>query len=118
MRKREEKERKINLLELIPVRNIEWERSGEGLIVLLKPKLKNPFFARHLLPRLKNPYYKVKLDSVGSFIWQQCDGSLTVRRLADNLKDKFGEDIEPVYDRLSLFLQSLEKNCFIIYKRE
>jgi hypothetical protein len=107
---------KINLLDLIPVKNIEWQKNKEGLIVLLKPKLKNPFLAKHLLPRLKNPYYRIKLDAVGSFIWELCDGDSTVRELGMKLKDKFKDKVEPLYDRLSLFLQDLEKNHFIYYK--
>ena len=45
----------INLLELIPVKNIKWEKKDDGLIVLLKPKFKHPFFKKHILPRLKYP---------------------------------------------------------------
>ena len=116
MKKGEKEEKKINLLKLVPVRNINWEKNEEGLIVLLKPKIKNPFFAKHLLPRLKSPYYKIRLDSVGSFVWERCDGNLTVKELAEDLKAKFGEEVEPLYDRLNLFLQSLEKNRFIFYK--
>lgn len=106
----------INLLDLIPEKNIEWEKNGEGLIVLLKPKFKNPFLAKHLLSRLKNPYYRIKLDVVGSFIWELCDGHSTVKELARKLKDKFKDKVEPLYDRLGLFLQNLEKNHFIYYK--
>lgn len=109
-------EKNINLLDLIPVRNIKWEKEEEGRIVLLKPKLKNSFFAKHLLPCLKNPYYKIRLDSIGSFIWEKCDGSSTVKELAEDLKSNFGNNVEPLYNRLSLFLQSLEKNRFIFYK--
>jgi hypothetical protein len=67
---------------------------------------------------LKKPYYKIKLDHVGSFTWELCDGSLRVKEVAKNLKDKFGEDVEPLYDRLALFLKSLEKTHLIFYKRQ
>jgi hypothetical protein len=106
----------INLLDLIPEKNIEWEKNEEGLIVLLKPKFKNPFLAKHLLPRLKNPYYRIKLDAMGSFIWELCDGHSAVKELGKSLKDKFKDKVEPLYDRLGLFLQNLEKNHFIYYK--
>lgn len=116
MRKRKGERKGINLLELVPVQNIKWEKTNKGLIVLLKPKIKHPFFAKHILTRLKNPFYKVRLDELGSFIWEQCDGVQTVRDLASNLREKFGEKVEPLYDRLASFLQSLEKNQFIFYK--
>lgn len=115
MKKSGTEETKINLLGLIPVRNINWKEEEE-LIVLLKPKYKHPLFKKHILPRLKNPHFKIKLDHVGSFIWKQFDGNLTVKEIAKNLKDEFGDKVEPLYDRLALFLQSLEKNHFIKYK--
>ena len=109
-------EKRINLLDLIPVRKIEWEKNEEGLVSLLKPKFKHPFLKKHILPRLKNPYYRIKLDSLGSFVWGLCDGNLPVKKIAENLKDEFGEKIEPLYDRLALFLQSLERNRLIEFK--
>ena len=109
---------KINLLDLVPVRTIKWENQDEGLISLLKPKFRNPILARYLLPRLKNPYFRIKLDEVGSHVWKLCNGTRTVREVADELKDKFGEKVEPTYDRLALFLHSLEKNRFIELKNK
>ena len=108
--------KEINLLDLIPVKNLEWQKNEEGLIVLLKPKFKNPFLAKHLLPRLKNPYYRIRLDAVGSFTWELCDGHSTVEELGRKLKNRFKDKVEPLYDRLGLFLQNLEKNHFIYYK--
>jgi len=116
VRKGEKQQKTINLLKLVPVRNIKWNKNDEGLVVLLKPKIKNPFFAKHILPRLKHPYYKIRLDSVGSFIWERCDGQRAVQEVAEDMKAKFGEQVEPLYDRLNLFLQSLEKNRFIFYR--
>ena len=118
MKKREAEKSKINLLDLIPVRNIKWEKKEDGLIILFKPKFEHAFFKKYVLPRLKKPYYKIKLDHVGSFTWELCDGSLRVKEVAKNLKDEFGEDVEPLYDRLALFLQSLEKNRFIEFKKK
>lgn len=118
MKKSTGEETTNNLLDLIPVRNIKWEKKEGSLIVLLKPKFKHPFLKKHILPRLKRPFYKIKLDSVGSFIWENCNGNLTVKELAENLKNEFGDKVEPLYDRLALFLQSLEKNGFIEFKRK
>ncbi|NIM58729.1 MAG: PqqD family peptide modification chaperone [Candidatus Aminicenantes bacterium] len=118
MKKRGAEKSKVNLLDLIPVRNIKWEKKEDGLIVLLKPKFELALLRKHVLPRLKKPYFKIKLDHVGSFTWEHCDGVLRVKEIANNLKNKFGDDVEPLYDRLALFLQSLEKNHFIFYKKE
>jgi hypothetical protein len=106
----------INLLDLIPVQNIQSEKDEKGLFVLLKPKYSHPLLVKHLLPRLKKPFYKVKLDEVGSFIWKLCDGKNTVKDIGEKLKANFGPRVDPLYERLSFFLQNLEKNRFIAYK--
>ena len=106
----------INLLDLIPVRNIEWKKSEKGLAVLLKPKYQSAFLQKHVLPRFKNPHYRIKLDDFGSFVWEASDGTRTVKETGELLRNKFGEEIDPLYERLSQFFHSLEKNGFIIFK--
>jgi len=105
----------INLLKLIPVRSTDWKEENE-LVVLLKPKFKHPFLKKFFLPRMKNPFFNIKLDSVGSYTWKLCIGSSTVEEIAKSMKHKFGDDVEPLYERLAQFLQNLEKNNFISYK--
>ncbi|MBU4202767.1 MAG: PqqD family protein [Acidobacteria bacterium] len=106
----------LNWLDLVPEVVREWEHSGDGLVVLLKPKYNHPFFKRHVLPRLIRPNYKLKLDAIGSFIIENCDGRTSVRELGEKLKQHFGESIEPLFDRLQFFMQQLENNRMIRYK--
>lgn len=106
----------INLLDLIPKRVAKYEQSGDGLITILKPKFKNKLLVKYLLPRLKSPNFKVNLDQFGSFVWKQCDGKNTVEQIGNLLKEKFKNDIEPVYDRLAVFIQSVARYRFIEYK--
>lgn len=84
--------------------------------MLLKPKFSHPLLAKYLLPRLKKPHYKIKLDEIGSFTWNLCDGKNTVKEIGLLLKEEFGEQVEPLYERLALFFQNLEKNRFITFK--
>ncbi|MFW6160453.1 MAG: PqqD family protein [Acidobacteriota bacterium] len=106
----------VNLLDLIPERKTKWENK-EGQIILLKNKFKNPLLVKHLLPRMKNPYYRIKLDRIGSEVWGLCDGKKTVHEIGECLQQRFQEKIDPVYDRLALFLQTLERNHFILFKK-
>ncbi len=106
----------INLLDLIPIQNIQSKKNKEGHFTLLKPKYSHPLLVKHLLPRLKNPYFKVKLDEIGSFIWNLCDGKNSVKEIGLELKNEFGERVEPLYERLGIFFQNLEKNRFITFK--
>jgi len=106
----------VNLLDLIPQRVMKFEESDDGLITIFKPKFKNKLVVKYIASRLKSPNYKVKLDQFGSFVWKQCDGNNTVEQIGNLLKNNFQEDIEPVYDRLAMFIQSLEQYKFIEYK--
>ncbi len=105
----------VNLLELIPAPDIQWEIDERGLVILLKPKIKNNFLARTLLPKIRNPYYKIKLDEIGSSFWKYCDGKRNIKEIAALQKDKFGDAVEPLYDRISQFLQTLQKNKLITF---
>jgi hypothetical protein len=116
VKKRTEENTSINLLDLVPVRSIEWEQGEEGVAVLLKPKFQSSFLKKHFLPRLKRPHYKIRLDDFGSFVWKKCDGSRSVKEIGELLRKEYGEKIEPLYDRLSQFFHSLERNGFITFK--
>ncbi len=105
-----------NLLDLIPEQKIQFEESSDGLVTLLKPKFKNKLLVKYLLPRIKKPNFKIKLDQFGSFVWKQCDGKNTVEQISNLLKQKFQDEIDPVYDRLAMFIQSLARYRFIEYK--
>jgi len=116
MRQKPEERSEINLLTLIPERLIEWEKNDQGLVDLLKPKYRHPWLVRHLVPRLKRPHYRIRLDEIGSYFWENCDGLLSVREIADRQKSHFGDRVEPLYERIGLFLKSLERNRFITFR--
>ncbi len=111
---KKKKSEEINLLDLIPERNSRWEVEGETVIIL-HPKFKNKFLAKTLLPRMKKPNWKIKLDDIGSWVWKHCDGKRTVREIGQGLGDCFGDRVDPVYDRLSLFFKRLESSNFVSF---
>lgn len=56
----------------------------------------------------------IDLDSYGSFLWTRIDGKRTVGELAQEMKARFGQDAEPLYDRLVKYMQILHNNHFIL----
>jgi hypothetical protein len=62
---------------------------------------------------MKNPNFSVKLDKVGSFVWNNIDGNHSIGQIAEIMKKEFGESVEPVHDRLQQFMTSLYQNGFI-----
>ena len=115
VKRKDNKQSEINLLDLIPERMIEYEIDEENMVVLKAPRFKSRLLKKWLQPRLKNPYLKVKLDEIGSSVWLLCDGRRNVKEIAGILREKFQEKIEPCYDRLGKFFQQLERARFICY---
>ena len=102
-----------NLLDYMPVRVVEWEKREDELVTLLRPKFSNKLFKKYLLPRMRQPYYKIYLDTFGSYVWTHCNGSTTIGKIGEKLQQEFGQEVEPVYDRLALYIRQLVKARFI-----
>jgi hypothetical protein len=101
------KRKSDNLLDYIPVRNVQWENSTEGCAVLNVPKFKRKWMFNLLIHLKIEPVYKLNLDEKGTAIWKYCDGSDDLYHIALKLREKYGDDIEPVFDRLNAFIRQL-----------
>ncbi len=107
---------KENYLDWIPEQNAQIEPGEGNLVTLLSPKTNNSI-GRWLIRKLKtSSYYKIKLDQFGTYIWQQIDGIKSVYEICNALKQQFGNDVEPVHERVSLFLKSMAVRNLITYK--
>lgn len=104
-----------NLLDLKPARRVEWEDVGEDRVVLLVPKFSHRFWVKWLLPRLRKPFFRVKLDEYGTLVWKLCDGETTVLEIGEQMRERFGDDAEPLYDRLAVFIKRLERGDLLLF---
>lgn len=59
----------------------------------------------------------IDLDAMGSFVFQNIDEQRNVGMIANLLSEKFGEDAEPLYERLIMYMRILYNNGFIYYKK-
>ena len=109
----EEKTEQKNLLDFVPEHAINYEMSKDNRIILLKPKFKNRFCLKYIQPRLKSPHYKISLDEFGSWVWQKIDAKTTVYDIGLQLQHEFGDRVQPVFDRLGLFINQLARYGFI-----
>jgi len=100
-----------NLLELKPRRKMAWEVHAES-VHLVVPRF-GSLLQRWLTPVLRRPAFRVRLDAFGSFVWSRCDGETPVEEIARQLREQYGPDVEPLYDRLERFLRRLEREGFI-----
>ena len=104
-----------NLLEMTPFTKHQHEVDEEGLVHVLIPRFKSKFANQFLLPKKKSSHIKANLDEFGSSAWLLMDGSKNVKRIGEDLVEQFGEEIQPVNDRLTQFLNQLYANGFISF---
>ncbi len=103
----------MNLLELRPQRNLEWNQNEEHRVVLMVPKFRGRFARKWLMPRLRKPDIRVKLDAFGSYVWTRCDGRTTIEEIGRQMAENFDEPLDPLYDRIGQFIRRLVKDKFL-----
>lgn len=106
-----------NYLDNIPLKNpeINWTADDEGMVTL---EIENKGIANRIAQKLINKpkISYIHLDEMGSFIWPLIDGERTITEISVFVKDHFGEKADPLYERLSKFIQILESYKFISFK--
>jgi hypothetical protein len=112
---KDKKLKEKNLLELIPIRCVGYELREDGTVSLLIPRFKNKFLL-NFLPKTKSPFVKINLDQYGTGFWQTLDDKRNVEEIGSILKEKFGDAIEPVFERLNIFIFQLRRQGFIELK--
>ncbi len=106
----------INYLELTPYRIHEHEFREDGKYVnVLVPKFSDKILGKFLQPKLKYKYIKADLDKFGTATWLAIDGKTKVNEIAVKLVEQFGDEIQPVHQRLTTFLTQLYKAGFISF---
>jgi phage terminase large subunit-like protein len=99
-----------------PVRNpnLEWELDEDGVVTatLKRPQdLRNRLIGGFLmLPESR----KLKLDEVGTFVWDLCDGQHTVADLVSAMTEKYKLSRREVEVSLTEFLRMLAKRGMIV----
>ncbi|MBR5295670.1 MAG: PqqD family protein [Clostridia bacterium] len=103
-----------NYLDRIPARveKFSWKEDEKGIVTL---EVENRgIFNRLFQFLLKKPKVSfIHLDEMGSFIWKRLDGKKNVGDLGEEVKAEFGEKAEPLYERLSKYVQILHSYDFV-----
>jgi hypothetical protein len=114
------RKRPSNLLDMIPILRpgLALEPAGdENVSYVLVPRTN--FLERLSVRFLGQPAFRrIRLDALGTFVLSHCDGQHRVKEIGDQLAERFGREAEPVLPRLAKFLEIVEMNGFIEWKRE
>lgn len=106
-----------NFLERIPKRpdKIKWSTDEEGIVTL---DIENTgVFNRVAQKFFKKPKVShVHLDKMGSFVWPLLDGEKDIVAIGVLVKEHFGEEAEPLYERLAKYFQILDSYSFVEWK--
>lgn len=103
-----------NYLDYIPVYNEKYKseinESGEVTIFIENNGLFNKI-AQKLLKKPKTT--QIHLDEMGNFIWPLIDGKRSILDISKLVHEEFGENAEPLYNRLVQYIRNLEGYEFI-----
>lgn len=57
----------------------------------------------------------IELDELGGFVWEQIDGSKSIYDICMLIRQRFGEEAEPLFERAVVFFRMLRENSFIVF---
>lgn len=112
--------KKINFLDLVPVRVHEHSVNENGKIDILVPRFTNVYFKRALQTRKKGDYFIIHLDEKGSLIWNMIDGIRNTEEIASILQKEHEEKFQPVDEtqtRVTNFLSLLYQERYITFRQ-
>jgi hypothetical protein len=107
--------KKLNYLEVTPIKKCDFTTNEEGVVTIIVPKFKNEKFNKWFLNHRKR-YFRISLDELGSFVWQQIDGQCKVYDICNKATEILGEKIQPVDKRVTKFLTMLYDSRYISFK--
>ena len=96
--------------------DLEYRVNEDNIVTIIqKQDHKIQKFFRKLKFRIPEDK-KITLDELGSWIFLQIDGKKNVKDIGESLEVKYGDKVQPLYERLLLFLNHIDVNCNYIQK--
>lgn len=110
------KNQSANYLDNIPVpkSNLKYEIVDQKVTILRENKGIFNFLAQKLLGKPK--VSQIHLDEMGNFIWPLMDGQNDIMAISGLVKERFGENAEPLYNRIVQYFKMLYEYDFIEFK--
>ncbi len=107
--------KKLNFLDIIPIRIHKHIINEDGNVELIVPKFSNKKVSNFCVPKSKSENFKVKLDEIGSATWLEIDGKRKVKDICNTLDEKFGDKIKSVEKRITKFMTQLYEQRYISF---
>ncbi len=115
--KRNENKKTENYLERRPMRpaHIKWSADEAGIITL---DIENIGAMNRIAQKLfrKPKVSHIHLDEMGSFVWPLMDGEKDIVAIGISVREHFGDNAEPLYERLAKYFQILDSYSFVEWR--
>lgn len=111
------KKKDVNYLDYIPVHSDKhtWEQSEDGVVTIFEEN-KGAFNRIAQLIFKKPKVSQIHLQGMGNFIYPIIDGQKTIYEIGKLVKEEYGEEAEPLYERLVQYMNTLKSYGFISFK--
>jgi hypothetical protein len=93
------------------VRVAPWKEEA-GRVVIERPKPSGSLGTRL---RYWLAVRRIRLDERGSFAWRLMDGEKTVAEMAEDLRQEYGEQVEPAEERAGQLVRMLHSEDLVAY---
>jgi hypothetical protein len=89
-----------------------WALNESGEVII---DMENKGFTNRIAQKFfKKPKVShITLEGMGSYIFTLIDGQRSVFEIGKLLKEKYGDEAEPLYERLSVYMKRLEELGYI-----
>ena len=103
----------VNLLEMAPVRLADWKERGDRVVVVRPRPTRSGVSGMIDRVLYLMSARRIRMDELGSYSWLCLDGELTVSQVANKLREKFGESVEPAEERLGHLVRVLRREGLV-----
>jgi hypothetical protein len=94
--------------------DFKWTTGEDGLVQVTVPKFTGKVGKKFVKTLRRDNIFTAHLDKLGSSVWKQCDGTVTVKQILDVVTMEFPNE-KDIDQRLFLFLQQLRGLHYITY---
>lgn len=112
------KKNKENYLDRIPMKNsdIQYQINDENHIIIIENH--KGIWHRLFQCIFKKPEFtKIELDTYGSYVWEKMNGQKNIYEIGKEAGKIFGTEIEPLYERMAIFIRTLELRGWVFLKK-
>lgn len=103
-----------NYLDRVPAHpsTLTWKTDDEGIVTL---EIENTGWVNRIAQKCfgRPRVSYIHLDKLGSFVWPLIDGKKDITTLGKLVKERFGEEANPLYERLARYFQILDSYHFV-----